>query len=143
MPKEFYVRIKSTDSSISYPLNTPTKFSVTLPIVLHFHGPQWKCALTEVTHPAITSEIKGSMNIFASFVRESIIDDSILKILRRWPQTGSTLPRQWEFSIAEYIKLNTSHVDHMNFWITGDNSQIIDFDSASSVYMTLHFIQDI
>lgn len=146
--REFYVRIKSTDSIKKYTNNTAAEFEVALPMDLHLHGYGWKCGITEITHPVSSiNPLDSHITIISSFVSESIINDEMMTVMRRFPNTrpydDGVVEKEviHTFSGIEYIRVVNDHLSHLKFRLLTDELKTLEFEEGTT-YLTLHFIQD-
>lgn len=146
--KEFYVRVKSTDSIKKYPQNTSAEFEVGLPMDLHLHGYGWMCGITEIAHPVSTKQpLDSQIAVISSFVAQSIINDEMMSVMRRFPNTrpydDGVIEKEVDhaFSAVEYIRVVNDHLSHLKFRLVTDTLDTVKFEEGTT-YITLHFIQN-
>jgi hypothetical protein len=143
MPKEFYIRIKSDDSKNSHTSNGPASFTVDLPIKIRLLGGMLKCAVSEITIPrVVTQSNKGHIHIFSDITTDSIINDKMMNVMRRFPILKKKGSNYWSFTSLEYIRLKKTIFDDIHIHLTFDDLSPVEFEADTVSYITLHFMED-
>lgn len=118
MPEtDYFVHVRSDDSSSLFPSNTPFSFTVKLPVELAFQG-DWFCSLVDILHPAPEGSQPKTLTVKCDFVRTSIVDGTTDTVLRRFFTRGFD---GHMFADARYMRVLGTSARQLAFSITGDN----------------------
>ena len=125
---EYFLFLKSNDSSGYFPSNSPGYFTVQLPEAIYFDDGIWYCALRAITCKLV---VPADLYIFCDLIQHSYVLDRKLPILQNIPkqsmEQGTRIVENYDSTLC--FRITRSIVSNITLYIRDENLAVPSFGS--------------